>query len=387
MRRAARMVLALASLVAAACLWLPAMHLFFRPAADELIRPDGIPPLAARLAGRHLELWTRPELLRVELDKMRIANAEWDFMGRSFLAWSLANMALREPAFAPRAAAAIDAILRATLELEAKEGMHFFLMAYGKRRPFLQEPPRSQFIDGEIALMLALRRMVEDSPEWRKLLAERVEIMVRRMEANPALSAESYPDECWTFCNAVALAAIRLADHLDGTDHSDLLRRWVALAQRRLIDPQTGLLISAYALDGKPIYGPEGSSIWMVSHCLVLVDEPFARRQYELAKRHMAGRLAGFGYAREWPRGQEHFADIDSGLVLPGTGASVAYSGLAMVAAGQFGDREFLRDLAASLEFLGFPVERDGQLRYAAANQVGEAKSVTESPVSAAHHR
>ena len=28
---------------------------------------------------------------------MRASNAEWDFMGRSFLVWSLANMSLREP--------------------------------------------------------------------------------------------------------------------------------------------------------------------------------------------------------------------------------------------------------------------------------------------------
>jgi hypothetical protein len=27
---------------------------------------------------------------------MRASNAEWDFMGRSFLVWSLANMGLRE---------------------------------------------------------------------------------------------------------------------------------------------------------------------------------------------------------------------------------------------------------------------------------------------------
>ena len=62
--------------------------------------------------------------------------------------------------------------------------------------------------------------------------------MVASMQESPVLSGESYPDECWMFCNSVALAAIRMADVLDGTDHSELLRRWVEMAKRKLTDPQ-----------------------------------------------------------------------------------------------------------------------------------------------------
>jgi hypothetical protein len=368
-----RLLLACFAFCVAAAAWLPCVHLFFRPAGAELFAPAGIAPLPRKIADYHLYLWTQPESLAAELAKMRSANAEWDFMGRSFFVWSLANMALRDPALRPAALGTIDTILGETLSLEREKGTYFFLMPYARDRPFVQTPPRSQFIDGEIALMAAMRCVVEDKPACRAVLRDRVRIMIGRMEASQTLSAESYPDECWTFCNTVALAAIRISDWLEGADHSDLLRRWVEMAKARLIDPASGILISAYHLDGRRTYGPEGSSIWMACHCLSLVDEPFARQQYELARAKMGGRALGFGYAREWPRGVDDNMDIDSGMVVPVLGASVGSSGLAFVAAGEFGDMQFIRDLATTLWFAGFPTEHDGRLRFAAGNQVGDA--------------
>jgi len=304
---------------------------------------------------------------------MRTANAEWDFMGRSFFVWALANMALRDPPLELVALEAMDRIIDRTVAVERERGMFFFLMPYAKTRPFVQAPARSQFVDSEIALMMGMRCIVSDKPAYRVQLSERVAIMAGRMEDSPTLSAESYPDECWTFCNSVALAAIRVSDYLNGTDHSDLIRRWIERAKTRLVDPGTGLLISAYRLNGEPVYRTEGSSIWMVIHCLALVDEPFAREQYRRAKALLARNCLGFGFAREWAEGSEDRMDVDSGMVVPGLGASVASTGLAFVAAGTFHDADFIRSLAGTVQFLGFPIERNGRLRFAASNQVGDA--------------
>jgi hypothetical protein len=370
---ARRAFVAAVSLAAAAAVYLPCMHLVFRPSASELEGDGGLPPLARKLAERHMRLWTDPPLLERELAKMRAGNAEWDFMGRSFLVWSLANVSLEDEDFKRRALPVMDRIIDETLAAERERGMYFFLMPYAGDGPWVDEPPRSLFLDGEIALMLAARCVVADKPSYREELRRRVVFMVERMERSPSLSAESYPDECWTFCNVTALAAMRASDYLEGTDHSDLIRRWIDNAKANLVDPETGILVSAYTRSGRTIYPPEGSSIWYVTHCLALLDEPFARRQYALAKRHLAGSLLGFGYAREWPRGRGGRMDVDSGLVVPGIGASVASSGLAFVAAGTFKDTEFLRSLATTLVAAGFPVERDGGLRHAAGNQVGDA--------------
>src|SRR6185295_10784311 len=83
--------------VLALAIWLPCLHLFFRKPLSNFYQENGISPKARQLAARHLQLWTDPKLRQAELKKMRGSNAEWDFMGRSFLVWSLANMGLREP--------------------------------------------------------------------------------------------------------------------------------------------------------------------------------------------------------------------------------------------------------------------------------------------------
>jgi len=85
---------------------------------------------------------------------MRASNAEWDFMGRSYLVWSLANMALRDPASKPLYLRTMDQVIDETLRLEKQEGMYFFLMAYARDRHYLVQPAHSLFLDGEIALML-----------------------------------------------------------------------------------------------------------------------------------------------------------------------------------------------------------------------------------------
>src|ERR1041385_2017213 len=110
--------LALVAFLVAAGIWLPMLHLFFRRPVSHFYRDKGISPMAAQLAARHLRLWTEPASRQVELGKMRGSNAEWDFMGRSFLVWSLANMGLREPQSRAQYLPIIDQIIEETLRIE-----------------------------------------------------------------------------------------------------------------------------------------------------------------------------------------------------------------------------------------------------------------------------
>ena len=371
---ARRVLLGCLALAVGAAAWLPCLRLLYSDATAEHFGAEGVPRKARRMAAYHLRLWSEPALRQRELEKMRGSNAEWDFMGRTFLVLSLSNVALRDPGSRRQALEVIDGIIDETLRLESEEGPYVFLMPYARARPFVMRPARSQFLDGEIALMLAARRLVEEKESYKEPLAERVTAMAERMRASPVLCAESYPDECWTFCNTIALAAIRMADVLDGTDHSQLLRDWVATARERLVEEKTGMLISGFTLHGRVLHGPEGTTIWAVSHFLQLIDEGFAADQYRRAKRELARTALGFGYSREWPPSwQGGWMDIDSGPVLPVLGASASASGLACIGAAAFGDADYLGDLMASLNLGGFPMQRDGGLKFAASNQVGDA--------------
>ncbi len=363
----------LLSLALASFVWLITVRHVYSPGSSLEPDPSGVPPRAQELAKRHLALWSDEGLRANEQVRMRKSNAEWDFMGRSFLAWSFANLALRQPAEAPRYLAAIDAIIDETLSLETERGMHHFLMPYSRRAPFVMQPERSQFLDGEIALMLAHRLLIAPREDYRAELERRVEAMTARMAESPVLSAESYPDECWTFCNTVALAAIRGADAVTGSDHSALTQRWVEVAREKLVEPETGLLISSYTVRGEHLDKAEGSSIWLSASMLDLVDEPFAREQYKLARKELGRDLLGFGWAREWPEAAKQQVDVDSGPIVPWLEVSAGSSGLAFVGAATFGDGTWNRELHTTLNFAGFPTQDEAGLRFAASNQVGDA--------------
>ena len=361
------------ALAVATAVWIPSLHLFFTRSVDEFRRTGSLSPKAEQLAARHLQLWTDPKLRERELGRMRVSNAEWDFMGRTFLVWSLADMGLRNPAAKQDYLKVMDQIIEETLRLEKERGMYFFLMPYAMAGPYIKQPARSLFLDSEIAMMLASRQMVEEKPEYQPLLKERVDAMVTQMERGPILAAESYPNECWTFDNAAALAAMRMEDFLDGTDHSVFVRRWVASARKNLTDPATGMLVSSFTLKGESLEGPEGSSIWMVAHFLRLADEDFARDQYQRAKKELSRKMMGFAWSGEWPESWRGVANIDSGPVIPVLDISAGASGMAFIGAGSFGDDDYLTGLAATLDFSGFPSRHAGRLKYCASNQVGDA--------------
>jgi len=363
----------LIALLIAGVLWLPCLQFVFTRQLSEFRQAEGLSPQARQLAARHLQLWTEPALREQELQRMRASNAEWDFMGRSFLVWSLANMGLRDPGSKALYLRTMDGIIDETLRLEKEEGMCFFLMSYAKGQPYVMQPERSLFLDGEIALMLAARRMVEEKLEYQELLTERVNVITVRLLRSPHLVLESYPDECWMFDHCVALAAVRMADCLDGSDHAELIRDWIAMAKQKLVHPESGLLISSFGTDRRMFDGPEGSTIWMVAHCLQVLDEDFARDQYERARKELGEITLGFGYAHEWPRSWDGPADIDSGPIIPFFEISAGSSGMALIGAAAFGDDRFLRSLAATLDFAAFPSRKEGRLKYCASNQVGDA--------------
>lgn len=346
-------------LLVAGCAWLPAIRLFHSVPGDT--RED----MAAQLVGQ-----TVAEPVG-SAEVMRAVNPEWDFMRRTFVVLSLANRALAKPAERARLLPAIDAIVDSTIALAAHEGDEHFMLPYAKRGPFRDPLAHSLFIDGELVAMIGARDLVEPRLATRHEAETRAARIERAMRASPSLSGESYPNECWTFCNTTALAGLAMFDRATGARHDDLARDWVEHAKARLVDPKTGILVSSYTWDGQVLDGAEGSSIWMSAHNLLFVDEAFARDQYDRARRELGASFLGFGWAREWPASSEARPDIDSGPIVPFLDASAGSSGLALLGASAFRDERWFGSLLSSLELTAFRDERTGH--YRASNDVGDA--------------
>jgi hypothetical protein len=335
----------IASLALATAIWLPSLHWFFTPDPDAVLRA---------LTARQLAAWKDGP--PPELAQLRRANPEWDLMARTFTVLGLAKLG-------PQNLATIDRIIDDTLALEAAHGHHYFLLPYSHRAPFVDRAGRSLFVDGELAMMLAVRERL--APGRASELHERIARVAAHIERGPVLVGESYPDEVWLFCNAVAIAAIRTAE----PEHP-LPARWLASLKAHFVDAKTGLVVAKTTLDGRVQDGPEGSTVWLVADMLRYIDEDFARDQYARAKRELAGGLWGFAWAREWPDSWPGVDDVDSGPTIPLVGANAGASGLAIVGAASFGDGAYLRGLLTSLDFAGFPRASGG---YAAGNLLSDA--------------
>jgi hypothetical protein len=218
---------------------------------------------------------------------------------------------------------------RQRIHVHRHRGGSHFMLGCASARPFVDPEARSVFLDGEILLMLEARESVRTRESYAILAKERAKYIESAMRRSPTLSAESYPDECWTFCNTTALAGLAVLDHVHGSDHGALGREWVSRAKERLVDARTGILVSSFTRAGQTLDGPEGSSIWMSASNMLFVDEAFANDQYRRARRELGKTTLGFGWAREWPSGVPERPDVDSGPIVPFLGASAGASGLA----------------------------------------------------------
>lgn len=372
-----RVLRSLLCLVLAAGLWLALLHVWFTRSVDGT---------AAPLVGRLLRDWEMARRPGAEDEsKLERGNPEWVLMSRMFTSLAFANVAASERSDRARYTDAMARIARLTIaEAERGDGPYPFLMPYASRRPFLDPSARSLFVDGEIALMLAALELLDAQPSGRdergpserdpSLDAELWVTRVReQIERGPALLGESYPNEAWIFCNTAALAAIRLHDVARGDPdaHAELFARWVAHARTHLVDPKTGMLVSATHYDGEAWQGPEGSTLWFAADMLLLVDEAFAREQYALARKELGRSFLGFAWSREWSASEPAQDDIDSGPTIPFIGANAGASGLAIGAAKAFGDEATLSGLLASLQLTGFPM--DGRSHYASGNLMADA--------------
>ncbi|MGW4940061.1 hypothetical protein ACWEOZ_00525 [Actinoplanes sp. NPDC004185] len=189
--------------------------------------------------------------------------------------------------------------------------------------------------------------------------------------ATPYLAA--YPGQAWPVDSTVAVASLRLHDKLLSPRYAGTTDRWLAGVRQRL-DPATGLLPhTADPVSGRPTAGARGTSQSIIQRFLVDIDPAFAREQYLRFRSLFVVRPLRLGPAvREYPRGTDGPADVDSGP-LP-LGVSLSATAVTLGAAAVQGDPQLAGALANYGELIGVPVSTPWSKRYAAgALPIGDA--------------
>lgn len=304
---------------------------------DARIRTGGIPGAAwaqHRALSPPYARWAERRLASnrgLELSTANISGTEWPLFGSVFYLW--ATEALQEdwdtnqPAFTAPNVYAKEAIEAATaLVIDPKQAgwvqKHYGTNYLTTENTFY----RMLVISG-----LTSHARLTNSKEHLELLRRQVESLSNEIAASPHGLLEDYPGECYPGDVVMAIAMIRKADRVLGTDHSKFCAQAVRGFQGQRAD-QLGLVpYAADSRNGVALGWSRGCGNSYVSLSSPGIWPEQAKKWYALYEQHFwqEGKfMSGF---REFPKeiaGKDWYADVDSGPVFGGIGFAASAFGV-----------------------------------------------------------
>jgi hypothetical protein len=226
---------------------------------------------------------------------------------------------------------------------------------------------------GYLNLLLGLLREL-DPDDPHAALNDRISAaLARRFSASPTGLIETYPGEVYPVDNASGVASLALHARVTGAEPSPAVAAWIGLIRAKYLDPETGLLIqSVVSTTGDPLDAPRGSGSALAAFFLAYADPDLSRDLYRAVDAHLSERFLGFGVVREYPSSVPGGrGDIDSGPLI--LGYSVSATGFTLAGARIHRDPDAFARIYATAWLFGAPVERDGQLNFAAGGPLGDA--------------
>lgn len=298
-------------------------------------------------------------------------SGEWAIVALSMTAGAAVQFALAGHVPVETARADLDAMIVQALRPEIRE----FDRAGWAEDPLASLAGTEGHVGylGHLGMILGARRVLggDVAPEVVDRHRAVVHAIVRRAEAGPHPFLFTYPGECYTADNAVAMAAVAVYDLVEGDDHTALYAKWVAYAEAKLLDPATGLLVSGVRRDGEPSGPGRGSWAGWNSYYLPFFAGDFADRQWAAAGALVQPVGLGLVALREFPPGVSGSGDVDSGPVI--FGLSPSGTGFAIAGARRREEVRTLRGFLLTAEGAGFSWQSGGRRHYLLAPVVGDA--------------
>lgn len=330
----------------ATVLILAALFFFLIPAAtvthdlsDPNIRSTaGIPRAAWRLhrsLSPQFEQWAKLRLESKQAAKTPttdISGTEWPLFGTVFYLWATESLQDEwEKGHAPSTVApkvyAAGAIRASTRLLTDPTQANWVKIHWGKN--YLKT--ENAFYRMLVIAGLTSHAQLTGDKEYLPVLKDQVDSFSTELDASPHGLLDDYPGECYPGDVLTAIAMIRRADKVLGTDHSAFIRRAIRGFQDQALDKRGLVPYFANARMGVPIGPSRGCDNSYVSLFAPEIWPEQARKWYELYSRYFwqeTWTCAGF---REFPKdlsGNEWYLDVDSGLVLKGFGCAACAFGV-----------------------------------------------------------
>jgi hypothetical protein len=346
-----RRVNAMIVIGAAAWFFLMPGAILVRDLADPALRqPAGIPRAAWRVH-RNLspkyEQWARARIASgqaAQADLYDVVATEWALFGSVFYLAATENLQrewARQPGRPPRTAPAVYArgAIEAATDLVLDPAHHTWVRTHWG--PGYLHRENVFFRALLIQAMVARENLIRDGRDLSPL-RDQVESLAAALDASPHGLLNDYPGECYPIDVFAAVAMIRRADALLGTDHRAFAER-----ERRAF---SGKLVDAHGLPGYFALPQSGvledfsrgiGNSYVCIYCPELYPD-WAAGWYDRYVRGFWQRRIGAAGFREYARdvpGKDWFYDVDAGPVIAGFGPGAnAYGVAAARANGRFDD-------------------------------------------------
>ena len=330
------------------------LHLrLYLPPADaygpDRVGPDVLPQLR----------FLRAALDRGAGDEMQAFFPEGFFFSHALYGLAWVEVGQRQAADTPLHDEALREARWALAQLDTPAG----------RAPFAPslDPPYGVFYVGWSSRLrggvLSLQPADRRNPAEAARFAADCAALARAFAAQSSPFLTAYIGQAWPVDSTVAMAALRLHDHLFPPQYAATIAAWVAAARERL-DPSTGLL--PHQVDpttGLALSPARGSSQSIIARFLREIDLAWGQEQYAGFRAQFVTTVGGLPGVREYALGADGAGDVDSGPLL--AGVSLSATVVTLGAALAWGDRALADPVLHAGEFLGLPITWGDTKRYA----------------------
>lgn len=299
---------------------------------------------------------------------------EWALYSCSMLSAALENISTTYPETREENMRSMEQLIEIVLSPELRR---YDAMRWG------EDPLESLYGDkshvsylSHLAWMICGYKRVGGDGRYDELLASLCTTMNRRILRSEAMNLPTYPGELIYMPDMlVAIVALKQYANLTGGIYRSTVQRWINRAQREWIDAKTGVLVSFLEESGGQVEGLPVKGSYSALNCyyLTLIDESFARSQYEKVKTLFWKGGAVPGLKEYHDRTCLFGMDIDAGPIL----LELSPSGTAFFAgpASYFEDSEVENCILRTAETAGHTIVMGNKRHYLLANValVGEA--------------
>lgn len=305
---------------------------------DPNLRSPGIPQSAWRLHRAltpKVERWASKRIesnRAAQLSTSNISGTEWPLFGSVFYLWATESLQNAWETNHPAATVAPKEYARQAIVAAVR------LVIDPQQASWVKIHWGTNYLKTEnvfyrmlvIAALTSHARLTDDS-QYLPMLRDQVESLSSELNASRHGILDDYPGECYPGDVLTAIAMIRRADQVLGTDHSSFLQRAVRGFQDKRLDPRGLVPYAANADRGEPLGPSRGCGNSYVGLFSPEIWPEQARQWYDLYTRFFwqeAWTATGF---REFPQdlpGHDWYMDVDAGPVLKGYGFAACAFGV-----------------------------------------------------------